>query len=507
MSVRQDAPPKARKEKRKKPPANPLIRGILAFYEQHSHINAFTTDHFPVESQVGQSDIEGNNGLVSYSRLTRQLSISDFPKRYTIYPPLLLLPYNFSVHSMRWENFYRSLDDSQRQHFFRFIAQEGFRKLGISRIAITAPIAADTEIELGKEEEEPRHGMNDVESPIKGSSLDESSSPTAHKRSKEPSQNVLRSPSGLLPVYGDWGPTLASDHHQSRILNPTAQDFGAAFWTSKSQHQGIVQVWAPLYTMFSRGNISEKARILGLQSSFPGFTTCGLGDGHEFEHTDVVDFYVGIGYFAFCYLKNGVRRVYGWDFNPWSVEGLRRGCQRNGWGCVVVKVGDAGNVEGDEGLTVLAAQIRAGDRGGLQKQVRCVVFLGDNQWAAKVLMELQFELQRTDNSTLQKGSELNVSHTNLGLLPTSRASWRDSVRILTGMRKRKTRGWMHVHENVDVHEIEAMADEVVRKVTGIVGASSGESRFDVSCAHIEQVKTYAPGVMHCVFDIEIKSNG
>ena len=89
--------------------------------------------------------------------------------------------------------------------------------------------------------------------------------------------------------------------------------------------------------MFSRGNIREKARILGQirlnQSPFSGLCSGELSQ--DLCEIDVVDLYVGIGYFALPYLRKGVRRVFGWELNGWSVEGLRRGCIRNGFECAV----------------------------------------------------------------------------------------------------------------------------------------------------------------------------
>ena len=68
-------------------------------------------------------------------------------------------------------------------------------------------------------------------------------------------ENILRTPSGLIMLHGDFAPALSPE------IVPTEKDFDEAFWVSTKQN-GITQIWAPRYTMFSRGNVKEKARLL-----------------------------------------------------------------------------------------------------------------------------------------------------------------------------------------------------------------------------------------------------
>lgn len=496
--------------------ANPLVKGILAFCQRlgiailDSPTQVEFTGAAALDEGWRPDVVSPADSSVSSSTTGRWLCRSDLPKRYTAYPPLLLLPVNLPTHSPRWEAFYGALSDAARLELFACIAEEGFAGMGISRVGINAPIAADA-------------------SP----SLD----------AARPKPNVVRSPSGLVPVYGDWGPR-PDRLDQRRVEEPTRQDFDQAFWTSTSQHKGITQCWAPLYTMFSRGNISEKARILDLappapagERSRPANTAVALAPGSDTDAAtatamatspnfsgltalelgepasaiDIVDLYIGIGYFAFCYLARGVRRVWGWDMNPWSIEGLRRGCERNGWACVAVTVDDTGNLtEGTE--RDLVERIVAGDLQGQGPdpdsdsagQVRCVAFLGDNKWAGKVMAAIEHELE-------SHRRPLNVRHANLGLLPTSRGSWENAVKVMLGQNPQGKGGWLHVHENVDVRQTETMKREIVRDVDKIVQEESQGSRstaqpaWSVSCPRVEPVKTYAPGVMHCVFDIQIMS--
>jgi len=291
--------------------------------------------------------------------------------------------------------------------------------------------------------------------------------------------NVMRSPAGLVPVFGDFGPSRLSSGDQ-----PGPADFDAAFWTSAVQNGGITQVWAPLWTMFSRGNISEKARILGNRGRFNGMTDAELGQ--KLTDIEVIDFYVGIGYFAFSYLKRGVRRVWGWEINGWSVEGLRRGAEKNGWKVCVIEVGEEGLVS-----EVRIAQIARIMSKGDVSEPRCVVFHGDNKWAAQVMAVITGLLAASERG-------LPIRHANLGLLPTSRTSWENSVQVLD----QQMGGWLHIHENVEANEIDAKGGDVVSQIKNIVNSQRGAS-WTVSYCHVEQVKTYGPGVVHCVFDIEI----
>lgn len=496
------------RRKRKRAPGNPLVKGILSFCDHHapngsvlnndgsvSRSDDVATDieHLSTSNEKQHDDAD-TDACALKRNLDSGISISDLPKRYTIYPPLLLLPHNFPTHSQQWAAFYESLSQTDKEALFRCVAEDGFQKIGISRVAINAPISAETETVEGEDDDD---GTPETGSPeLRRQQQQQREKITKH-------ENILRSPSGLVPVYGDWGTTLSSltpSERSSLLHRPTSQDFRNTFWTSASQHEGITQCWAPLYTMFSRGNVSEKARILGLQSSFLGLTTDSLGHQEEIGNVDVVDFYVGIGYFAFCYLERGVRRVYGWDINPWSIEGLRRGCEKNDWKCLVVRVDGYGQVEG--GVKQLAERIREGDE---QRQaedvVRCVAFLGDNRWTARVMEELETEFQR------MRRPGLNVRHVSLGLLPTSKDSWLNAVKILVSMNERGRGGWAHIHENVDVRRIEEMAEEIAKDVNSLVKSQSRGRPYDVSILHVEQVKTYAPGVMHCVFDTKIEYNG
>jgi tRNA wybutosine-synthesizing protein 2 len=292
-----------------------------------------------------------------------------------------------------------------------------------------------------------------------------------------PTENILRSPLQLTPLFGSFGPLSPKSNNA-----PSCKDFDEAFWVSTKQN-GILQTWAPRHTMFSRGNITEKARLL----SFHSVANAGAAaaappaaaprrarkEGSpplKFQDKWAVDLYAGIGYFVFSYAKLGMR-VLGWEVNPWSVEGLRRGAERNGW---TVKV-----VAGEE-LEMPVADV-VGDE-------RIVIFLEDNRSA----------LERIEALRRAKG-KVDVLHVNGGLLPTSEERWRDAW----AMERESEEGWLHLHENVGEDEIEGRRGEIERMFR--TWSSDEGSDITAVVEHVEKVKTFAPRVWHCVFDVYITS--
>ena len=272
--------------------------------------------------------------------------------------------------------------------------------------------------------------------------------------------NILRSPTGIVPLYGDFGPALPLSHI------PTVTDFSLAFWCTARQNN-ISQTWAPRYTMFSRGNISEKARILSLKT----LTERCLGT--QLEKTSAVDLYAGIGYFAFSYAKAGIGKVLCWEINPWSIEGLRRGAKRTGWGVKVIEAGHTFNETIDEGECLF-------------------VFKENNENAAGSIAALRDSIPP-------------VRHVNCGLLPSSKSSWEIAVQALD-----PTGGWIHAHENIAKADIDTRKEEIVAIFARLLNKYYGQrpqSQQEVKCEHVEHVKSYAPGIVHCVLDISILRPG
>lgn len=415
----------------KKPRINHAKRPSKNIHPLQKGIKDFITTHLPPDR-------------LSEQGLSLDTLASSLPKRYTIYTPLLLLSANALTTPPAWGALHASLENHQRQALYACIV-DAFQRHGVTHIAMNAPIA-----------------------------------PT-HPQGQE---NRIRSPAGLVPLYGDFGPLPSETEHGADLGQPSETDLQQALWVSTVQNHGIVQIWAPLYTMFSRGNVTEKARILGYGDGFEGLDEACL-QGDRVEDIAVVDMYAGIGYFVFSYLKKGVKRVWGWEINGWSIEGLRRGCLENGWGCKVVKV------QGDGMMDTSVSQLVS----NLDDTVRVVVFHGDNQFAAAILDEMRQLMQ-------PQGTWNSIRHANLGLLPSSRAAWDNATRTIDTEKG----GWVHVHENVDIREIEHKKGEISKELGRLRiqnSKSKGLGGTLAECRHVEQVKTYAPGVMHCVFDIAL----
>ncbi|KAJ3499040.1 hypothetical protein NLG97_g655 [Lecanicillium saksenae] len=266
-------------------------------------------------------------------------------------------------------------------------------------------------------------------------------------------ENILRSPTGLRMLYGDFGPAL------DEVETVGASAFETALWVSTKQN-GIHQTWAPRWTMFSRGNVTEKARLL------------------EFKHTKspsgqqpwAVDLYAGIGYFVFSYAKMGMR-VLCWEINPWSVEGLRRGACANKWSVKVVS-------EATD-LALPAEEI-------LESGEQIIVFQEDNQLALERMARLH-----------QIGIATEIAHINGGFLPTSEAMWAPAWNTAKHSIAAKT--WLHLHENVGVHDISSRRAEIEQRFQQWNQVKPNS--WQVTVSHVEQVKTFAPGVWHCVFDV------
>lgn len=363
--------------------------------------------------------------------------VSTFPDSYSIYKPLLLLPSN-SLGTLWNTLLSRPLD--QLQPIWHHVAQA----LRCTHVAINSPIPP-------------------------------SNTPSsAHSKDAE---NILRSPVNLTPIHGSFGPFPTPQ----TLSNPSQQDFTTALWVRTTQN-GIHQTWAPLYTMFSRGNVKEKARILHLASATDTAETK--------TPATAVDMYAGIGYFSFSYRSAGIQRVVCWELNPWSVEGLRRGAALNNWRTRVftsahVPARDARESEWDAW--------REGVVGGCED---FWVFQMSNETAERILRCLKLDLPP-------------VRHVNLGLLPMSRASWGSAV----GALDKGLGGWVHAHENVGLVEMDERRVEVETEFqklvrerdvsSGSVSGDTGAQGRKACVEHVEKVKMYAPGVVHAVFDVYV----
>ncbi|KAK7921641.1 hypothetical protein PG985_009663 [Apiospora marii] len=404
-----------RRTKPKQKPVLPIEAAITAW-----------ASNLPAES--------GAPGEINATELAAQA-----PKRWTVYEPMVLLP-SGSFASPAWVSLKSTLSTTQLGDLWSRILSEISRKSGTS----FTHLAVNEGIPLHLREQD-------------------DCGPA-----EEGKENILRSPSGLQVLYGDFG---SCDLHLAGEEVSEA-DFEAAFWVSTKQN-GIHQTWAPRWTMFSRGNIKEKARVLSFHEPIEPALQHRAMSSSVLCNQWAVDMYAGIGYFVFSYAKLGMR-VLCWELNPWSVEGLRRGALANGWSVRVIRGAELTS-------DVDFSEIVAGD-------VKIVVFQEDNAMALQRIQKARKKLAK---------QQLDVLHVNCGFLPSSELCWKDAMEIA----KESPQAWLHLHENVSVADIEKRRLDIKETLAGMVprGDPSRTCAL-VDVEHAELVKTYAPGVWHCVFD-------
>ncbi|GAV56022.1 hypothetical protein ZYGR_0AZ01940 [Zygosaccharomyces rouxii] len=341
--------------------------------------------------ELDHSDDDDGNQIVSYTRqylidhncLSQEL-MDSVPLRYTIYAPLLLFNNSHrSFNNDRWNQFFALHDPND---FFAGLAQ---RFPQVTHIAINMPI---------------------VES------------------------DTMRRPFHLYPLYGEFYGRLSENYW----LQPTQEDFENTLWCHTVQN-GIHQYWAPMFTMFSRGNIKEKKRIL---DTF-----------EEIEGNDVVDLYAGIGYFTLSYLKRGARNCFCFELNPWSTEALGRGVTANGFNSQGVHIYTENNINA---------------------------------------------LERIRNSEIK---DLRIRHINLGLLPSSKDGWPIAQSIIhyqDSLSKENHKVTLHIHENVHISQLQ---DGTFIQST--IDQLSTDRYHNYSVIHLEKIKTFAPDVWHVCLDVDV----
>ncbi|KXJ96401.1 S-adenosyl-L-methionine-dependent methyltransferase [Microdochium bolleyi] len=468
--------------------------------------------------------------------------LAQAPRRWTVYEPMVLLPTG-SLSSPEWSSLLSRLGQQNPaivQNLWQGILTEISRKTGAKQPLTHLAINEGIPLVRDQNQQQPEQSQD----------------------------NILRSPSGLAMLYGDFGPSLGSRSDIGSISSqatPTDDDFEKAFWVSTKQN-GICQTWAPRWTMFSRGNIKEKARLLDFHASknssaLPKSTSNdsasetlsqqpdGKHDGTiastlgiKLRSCYAVDMYAGIGYFVFSYARLGLR-VLCWEINPWSVEGLRRGAEANGWTVRVVRTEEELARPTPElvprtrdGGYETGKRARVGPRTRTEEAAQIVVFLEDNKHAARRIAELREAWQNktgareADNdasSIIQdrntkvllpaaaQAQPLEVLHVNGGLLPASTGSWPGAWDVTSTSQD----AWLHLHENVGVADVERRKTEIElwfrdyqdqqrsrqsAEGTGSL-SSSPEPRRAARVEHVELVKTFAPDVWHCVFDVYVTS--
>lgn len=187
----------------------------LSFWTPPKSTNPVAVEHNPLRKALRDS-LEGVQlcALASSNRplLTVDLLVSSFPESYSVYKPLLLLP----SHSLGaiWNTLL-----SEHGELFQPTWKHVAAALHCTHIALNSPIPPSN---------------------------------TADSAHANDNSNILRSPVNLTPIHGNFGPAPTP----LTLSTPTTKDFDETLWVCTIQN-GIHQTWAPLYTMFSRGNVKE----------------------------------------------------------------------------------------------------------------------------------------------------------------------------------------------------------------------------------------------------------
>ncbi|KAH3686556.1 hypothetical protein WICPIJ_002454, partial [Wickerhamomyces pijperi] len=339
------------------------------------------------------------SSIIPDSNPLKQTLLANSPKKYTIYPPMLLINNHNTFDSPEWTQYLSTINATE---FFNDLLTQCFNASNLTHIALNKPIIE---------------------------------------------QDILRRPFNIIPLHGDFGPEPTDQMYDT----PTEKDFQEAFWCGVVQN-GIKQVWAPRYTMFSRGNIKEKARILNTFKNV--------------KERCVIDMYAGIGYFTLSYLKLGAKNLYCFELNPWSIKGLMLGCEANKIKYKMVRRGEKVETAGND--------------------VRCFIFQESNEHVLERLQELR-----------ELGLTMDITHFNLGLLPSSKQSWEHTINAFIQFSNEKCCD-VHVHENVSVADLPEFMSLTKAELTEL-----GQGIVSVKDLHLEKIKTFAPDVWHICADFRV----
>ena len=448
-----------------KPKQNPVQTAVRTWLDSlPPNLVESLTDQLPTTTTTTDT----NNTTTTTD--TKQILLDRAPKRWVVYEPMVLLP-SGSFSSAPWPALLSSLTPSQKEPLWTAILHQisptNF-KPPLTHLAINEPI--------------PLHLSNPPP---------QIPTPTTTNQAQDqatlsnPSENLLRAPTSLHPLHGSFG------------TPSPATDFTSALWVTTKQNN-LIQTWAPLHTMFSRGNIKEKARLLSFHNPPSTQSSSPSSPPSQFPHRQItlqgrgkyaIDLYAGIGYFTLPLASLGLRVVC-WELNPWSVEGLRRGAAANGFSVRVVIPSPSSSSSSSPSSTT--STTAGGEEVDVDQELadwlageeQIVVVQEDNRFAAGRVARLR--------------GLLEVVHVNCGFLPSSEGVWKDAWGMVGG----EENGWLHLHENVGVEGIEARR-EVLQGLLDRWGEEKDDGK-EGRVEHVELVKTFAPGVWHCVFDVFIR---
>ena len=188
----------------------------------------------------------------------------------------------------------------------------------------------------------------------------------------------------------------------------------------------------------------------GFDASKVMFSSGNVTERHRMGSIDmkgetVVDAYAGAGYYTLPMLvRSQAVRVHACEMNPASIEGLRWAASKNG-------------------------------------------------------VEDRLSVHEGDNQTTMPGLAGVVDRCHLGLLPSSEAVWQHALACL-----KPSGGWLHIHMNVEKENVQAWSDETVHALKQF--AQDSGRNWSIEAKHIERVKSYSPGVLHVVLDVQCVPN-
>ncbi|KAF9569251.1 tRNA methyltransferase tyw3 [Mortierella alpina] len=332
-----------------------------------------------------------------------------------------------------------------------------------------------------------------------------------------PVNDILRRPT-IRPLTGDWklhnqfkswveddqhllehreidDTTIPSDTTSSSIdsFQPSKDHFRQAYWAETCQNH-VWYTWAPMFTMFSAGNITEKERVAKSRPIF------------EAKGKTVVDLYAGIGYFTLVYLIHaGAKVVHACEWNPWSVEGLAQGASRNeiSWKKYLgTSMAANGAASSSTTSTVMPGCISA-EAVGSQGTLQAFETSPERPLAPGKKPKSYGDLiiYPGDNAQWIDAFENQAHHVNLGLIPSAEPGWVLGVRALCPQEG----GYLHVHHNIRVGEEESFKKYLLDSLRDLfVLWKTNSAPWSIHIRHMENVKSFAPLVFHYVIDVECR---
>lgn len=168
--------------------------------------------------------------------------LDHLPLKYTIYPPMVLF------------------NNSTVRSFNHPVWQEAFQKKYVDPNEFYSKLLCFLS---------PRNPHDNTNSHFKGRLL-------THLAINNPiiEADILRRPFNIQPLHGELiDKDVPNVDNDTLWENPSQEQLGSSIWCQVIQN-GITQIWSPVFTMFSRGNIKEKKRIL---ATFPDISQqrCG----------------------------------------------------------------------------------------------------------------------------------------------------------------------------------------------------------------------------------------